>query len=72
VPTAEPLLQAQVVEFHKQIDSADDFNATNGWSSRWKICHDPTQISMEGESRSNDSAVAKKFFEALPEMINEY
>jgi hypothetical protein len=65
VPISGPLLQAQVVEFHKQIDNADDFNATNGWSLRRKICHGPARVSIEGESRSNDSAVAKEFFESL-------
>jgi hypothetical protein len=61
-----PILQAQVVKFHKQIDSADDFKATNGWSLRWRICHGPTQVTIEGESHSSDSAVAKEFFEASP------
>lgn len=72
MPVSGLLLQAHALEFHKQINSADDFNATHGWSLRRKICHCPTQVSVEGESHSSDSALAKEFFEALPEMINEY
>jgi hypothetical protein len=62
VPIFGPLLQAQVVKFHKQISSTDDFNAVNGWLSGWKIRHREMQVSI-GESHSNDSAAAKEFCE---------
>jgi hypothetical protein len=62
VPMSGALLQDQVVNFHKEIGSTGDFNASNGWLSRWKVHHGVTEISTERESRS-DSAAAREFSE---------
>jgi hypothetical protein len=71
VPIPGRLLETQAVKFYKKICKADGFNASNDWLSRWKIHHGVTQLSVEGESRSNDSAADIEFYETLWRLSDE-
>lgn len=71
VPLSGPLLQAQAIKLNKEIGGADDFVASAGWLSRWKIHHGIAQVNMEGESRSSDSEAAREFCGTLRKMIDE-
>jgi hypothetical protein len=61
-----------VAKFYNKICKAHGFNASNDWLSRWKIRHGVTQLSVEGESRSNDSAADREFHETLWKVSDEH
>lgn len=71
VPLSGPVIRAQAVKFYKDLHGSDDFNASDGWFSRWKSRHGIGQINIEGEARSCDSESAECFPRELKQFMTE-
>ena len=81
IPISSPILKAKTLELHKQFQELysnsspgtvrTEFNASQGWFSRFCQRHNIKQLSLQGEKLSADQPAADKFIPEFKQVIDD-
>ncbi|XP_053373996.1 jerky protein homolog-like [Mercenaria mercenaria] len=73
MPISGPVIQAQAKKIHQELRGSEvDFEASNGWLSRFKNRHAISQVTIRGEQRSADEAAAGAYPAELRKIVQEH
>lgn len=61
IPLSGPLIRAQALKFHKRLGGSKNFQASEGWLSKWKDRHNIRNVCISGEKLSADETAAEKY-----------
>lgn len=66
-----PQLCAKVKEIAARL-GVSNFEGTNGWLEKWKICYNVKKVAISGESGDVSGATVSSWKERLPEILRGY
>ncbi|XP_071056889.1 tigger transposable element-derived protein 6-like [Onthophagus taurus] len=66
------ILKEKADNFAKRLPGHENFKATDGWLSRWKVRHGIKCKKAHGEKNSSNVETAEKWKEDLPNLLRLY
>ncbi|XP_060577429.1 jerky protein homolog-like [Ruditapes philippinarum] len=70
MPVSGPVIRAQAKKMNQELNGDDSqFEASNGWLSRFKHRHSISQVTIRGEQRSADESAAAAYPEELRKLV---
>lgn len=66
-----PLIRAQALKFHQILRRSTNFQASEGWLSKWKNRHNIRNVSISGEKLSANETAAEKYKAIFIDMVTK-